>query len=213
MSIDVKICGINSVESLDAAIAGGAKMLGFVFVNKSPRVLTRDEARDLLARVPEGIIKVALMVGPHDFKAHSIGSQLPFDMVQLHGSEKPQRVADISAITGRPVIKAIGIETAQDIALAHAYEDVCDHILLDAKPPKDATVPGGNAQSFDWDLIAGEKWQKPWLLAGGLSVANLAEAVKTSGAGFVDVSSGVEDAPGQKSPQKIREFLKLAKSL
>jgi len=213
MSIDVKICGINTAEALDAAVAGGAKMLGFVFFNKSPRVVTRDEARDLLARVPEGVTKVALMVGPNDFKAHSIGRQLPFDMIQLHGSETLQRVADLKAITGLPVMKAVGIEGPEDIVRAHAYEDVCERILLDAKPPKDAVLPGGNALSFDWTLIAGEKWRKPWLLAGGLTAGNLAEAVQTSGARFVDVSSGVEEAPGRKSPEKIREFLALAETL
>jgi len=213
MAIDVKICGINSIEALDAAVDGGAKMLGFVFFNKSPRVVTRDEARDLLARVPEGITKVALMVEPDDSKAHSIGRQLPFDMIQLHGSESVERVAELKTITGLSAMKAVGIEGSDDIARAHAYEEVCERILLDAKPPKGAALPGGNALSFDWTLIADEKWLKPWLLAGGLNADNLAEAVKTSGASFVDVSSGVEDAPGQKSVQKIRAFLALAQTL
>lgn len=217
MSIDVKICGINSADALDAAVAGGAqgraKMLGFVFFDKSPRNITRDEACDLLARVPEGITKVALMVDPDDSKANSIAHQLPFDMIQLHGSEAVERVAELKTITGLPAMKAVGIAGPDDIARAHAYEDVCDYILLDAKPPKDAVLPGGNAMSFDWTLIAGEKWLKPWLLAGGLNADNLAEAVKTSGARFVDVSSGVEDAPGQKSLEKIRAFLALAGSL
>jgi len=213
MSIDVKICGINSAAALDAAVEGGAKMLGFVFFDKSPRVVTRDQARDLLARVPTGITKVALMVDPDDSKAHSIAHQLPFDMIQLHGSESVERVAELKTITGLPTMKAIGIEGPDDIARAHAYEDVCERILLDAKPPKDAALPGGNALSFDWNLISGEKWRKPWLLAGGLNAGNLAEAVKTSGAGYVDVSSGVEDAPGQKSVEKICAFLELARSL
>ncbi|HEY9080555.1 phosphoribosylanthranilate isomerase [Magnetovibrio sp.] len=213
MSIDVKICGINSAEALDAAAAGGAKMLGFVFFEKSPRNVTIDEARDLLTRVPEGIIKVALMVNPNDTETQSIARQLPFDMIQLHGSETVERVAELKAITGLTVMKAIGIAGSDDIARAHTYEEVCERILLDAKPPKDATLPGGNALSFDWSLIAGEKWQKPWLLAGGLNAGNLAEAVKTSGAGFVDVSSGVEDAPGRKSVEKIRQFLQRAHSL
>ena len=213
MPIDVKICGINSAAALDAAVEGGARMLGFVFFNKSPRVVTRDEARDLLARVPPGITKVALMVEPDDDQADSIGRQLPFDMIQLHGAETVERVSELKTITGLPAMKAIGIAGPDDIARAHAYEDVCERTLLDAKPPKDAVLPGGNALSFDWTLIAGEKWLKPWLLAGGLTADNLAEAVKTSGASFVDVSSGVEDAPGQKSPQKIREFLALAGSL
>jgi len=213
MAIDVKICGINSAAARDAAAQGGAKMLGFVFFNKSPRNVTLDEARELLAQVPQGITKVALMVNPTDAEAVSIARELPFDLIQLHGSETVERVTELKAITGLAVMKAVGIEGADDIARAHAYEDVCDYILLDAKPPKGAALPGGNALSFDWTLIAGEKWRKSWLLAGGLSADNLAEAVKTSAASFVDVSSGVEDAPGQKSVEKIRAFLDLARSL
>jgi len=213
MPVDVKICGINSVEALDAAVVGGAKMLGFVFFDKSPRVVTRDEARDLLARVPDSILKVALMVGPDDIKAHSIGHQLPFDMIQLHGNESPERVAELKAITGLPAMKAVGIAGPDDIARAHEYEEICARILLDAKAPEGAALPGGNALSFDWNLIAGETWTKPWLLAGGLNAGNLTEAVRVSGATFVDVSSGVEDAPGVKSVAKIREFLALAHSL
>jgi len=213
MSIDVKICGIKTVEAIDAAVQGGAKMLGFVFFEKSPRNVTTDEARELLARVPAGVTKVALTVNPSDAQARSIARELPFDLIQLHGSESVERVGDLKAITALPMMKAIGIEGPDDIARAHQYEQVCERILLDAKPPKDATLPGGNALSFDWNLISGEKWQKPWLLAGGLNADNLAEAVKTSGADFVDVSSGVEDAPGQKSVEKIRTFLELAGKL
>lgn len=213
MSIDVKICGINSSAALDAAAQGGAKMLGFVFFEKSPRNVTLDVARDLLARVPDGVTKVALMVNPSDSQAQFIAHQLPFDMIQLHGSESVERVAELKTITGLSAMKAVGIADPDDIARAHTYEDVCERILLDAKPPKDAMLPGGNALCFDWSLIAGEKWRKPWLLAGGLNADNLAEAVKTSGASFVDVSSGVEDAPGRKSVEKIRAFLALAQSL
>ena len=213
MPIDVKICGIKTPEALDAAVEGGAKMLGFVFFEKSPRNVTLDVARDLLARVPDDVTKVALMVNPSDAEVQSIAGQLPFDLLQLHGSESVERVAQLKAITGRPAMKAVGVEGPDDIARAHAYEDVCERILLDAKPPKDAALPGGNALSFDWTLIVGEKWLKPWLLAGGLNADNLAEAVKTSGASFVDVSSGVEEAPGRKSVEKIRAFLALAQSL
>ena len=213
MPIDVKICGIKTPEALDAAVEGGAKMLGSVFFEKSPRNVTLDVARDLLARVPDDVTKVALMVNPSDDEVRSIGAELPFDLIQLHGDESVERVAEIQAIAGKPVMKAVGIAGADDIARAHAYEAVCERILLDAKAPPGAALPGGNALSFDWDLIRGEKWQKPWLLAGGLSAENLAEAVKTSGASFVDVSSGVEDAPGRKSVAKIREFLQRAASL
>lgn len=213
MTIDVKICGINSADALDAAVHGGATMLGFVFFAKSPRVVSPDEARALLARVPDGVVTVALMVDPTDSEAKSIGAQLPFDMVQLHGSESVERVAELKAITGKPIMKAVGIASIDDIARAHAYEAVADRILLDAKPPKGADLPGGNALSFDWNLIANETWTKPWMLAGGLTADNLSEAVKISGTGAVDVSSGVEDAPGHKSVDKIRAFLDLATTL
>lgn len=213
MTTDVKICGISSAEALDAAVAGGASMLGFVFFAASPRVVSRDEARDLLARVPDGVLKVALMVDPSDTEAHDIGNQLAFDLIQLHGSETPARVIEIKAITGRPIMKAVGIAGPEDIKRAHEYEAVADRILLDAKAPKGAELPGGNALSFDWSLIAEETWEKPWMLAGGLTVDNVSEAVKISGAGAVDVSSGVEDKPGHKSVAKIQAFLKLAATL
>jgi len=213
MSIDVKICGLKTPEAIAAAVEGGAKMLGFVFFEKSPRNVTRDTARALLEHVPEGVTKVALLVNPSDDAARIIARDLTFDMVQLHGPENPARVAEIKAITELAVMKAMGIAGVDDIARAHDYEGVADRILLDAKPPENAALPGGNALSFDWNLIAGENWKKPWMLAGGLNAQNLAEAVKTSGATFVDVSSGVEDAPGRKSSAKIREFLELAQSL
>lgn len=213
MTIDVKICGISSAEALDAAVSGGASMLGFVFFPASPRVVTPAQAKDLMARMPDGVLKVALMVDPDDYDVGAVCRQLPVDVVQLHGSESLERVADIKAITGLPVMKAVGIASADDIASAHAYEAVTDRILLDAKAPEGAVLPGGNALSFDWTLISEETWTKPWMLAGGLNAENLAQAVKTSGAGAVDVSSGVEDAPGHKSVQKIHEFLKLAATL
>ncbi|MCW8915110.1 MAG: phosphoribosylanthranilate isomerase [Magnetovibrio sp.] len=213
MSIDVKICGINSPEALDAAVSGGAKMLGFVFFPKSPRAVTPVEAKALMDRVPDGVTKVALMVNPDDYDVGAVCRHLPVDLLQLHGSETVERISDIKAITGLPIMKAVGIESPDDIAKAHEYETLCERILLDAKAPKGADLPGGNALSFDWTLISDEKWTKPWMLAGGLNAGNLAEAVKTSGATFVDVSSGVEDAPGQKSEAKIQEFLDLAKSL
>lgn len=213
MSITVKICGLRSAEALDAAVAGGAFMLGFVFFPKSPRNVSRDEALELLARVPEGITKVALMVDPDDALVRSIGAQLPFDLIQLHGSETVERVAEIKTITGKSIMKAVGIAGPDDIARAHAFEAVCDLILLDAKAPAGAALPGGNALSFDWTLISNETWEKPWMLAGGLKAENLSEAVEISGARAVDVSSGVEDAPGEKSVDKINAFLKLAATL
>jgi phosphoribosylanthranilate isomerase len=213
MSIDVKICGLKTAEAVDAAIEGGASMVGFVFYPPSPRCVTPFEAINFLKRIPHGVRKVALFVDPDDYDVGAVCRQLPVDLVQLHGHESLERVVQIKTITGLPVMKAVGIASALDIKLAHSYENICERILLDAKPPKDAPLPGGNALSFDWTLIANETWEKPWMLAGGLSVENLAEAVKISGATAVDVSSGVEEAPGQKSVQKIQAFLSLAKSL
>jgi len=213
MSIDVKICGLKTAEAVDAAVEGGAKMLGFVFFPKSPRAVTPLEAKGLMDRVPDGVLKVALMVDPDDLDARAVCNHLPVDILQLHGTESLERVADLKAVTGVEVMKAVGVAGPDDIARAHEYEAISERILLDAKPSKDAALPGGNALSFDWTLIAGEKWRKPWLLAGGLNAGNLSEAVKISGANFVDVSSGVEDAPGEKSVAKIRAFLDLAKSL
>jgi len=213
MSLDVKICGLKTTEALDAAIEGGASMVGFVFFPPSPRCVTPFEAINFLKRVPHGVRKVALFVDPDDYDVGAVCRQLPVDLVQLHGSESLERVADIKTITGLPVMKAVGIANADDIKLAHAYEPICERILLDAKAPKDAALPGGNALSFDWSLIANETWTKPWMLAGGLTPENLNDAVKISGATAVDVSSGVEDAPGHKSVQKIQDFLTLAATL
>lgn len=213
MTVDVKICGINTAEACEAAVSGGAKMLGFVFYPKSPRAVTPMEARALMGLVPDGVTKVALMVDPDDFDVGAICRQLPVDLIQLHGQETAERIADIKAVTGLPVMKAVGIQGADDIQRAHGYEAVAERILLDAKAPEGAGLPGGNALSFDWQLIRGETWEKPWMLAGGLNAGNLGEAVRTSGASFVDVSSGVEDAPGVKSAVKIREFLSLAAAL
>jgi phosphoribosylanthranilate isomerase len=215
MTIETKICGINSTEALAAAIEGGAALVGFNFYRKSPRFLTHDAAAALARTVPRPIIRVGLIV---DFDNEAIASLLaavPLDMLQLQGAEDPQRVAAIRARFRKPVMKAISVARAEDLAAADAYLPVADRLLFDARPPasmKDA-LPGGNALSFDWRLLQGRQWSKPWMLAGGLTVENLAEAVATSGARRVDVSSGVEDRPGLKSPAKIKAFLALAKTL
>jgi len=215
MTIETKICGINSTEALAAAVEGGAELVGFVFYRKSPRFLTHDAAAALARNVPRPIIRVGLIV---DFDNEAIASLLaavPLDMLQLHGSEDPQRVAAIRARFRKPVMKAISIARAEDLAAADAYLPVADRLLFDAKPPvsmKDA-MPGGNALSFDWRLLQGRQWSKPWMLAGGLTVENLAEAVAISGARRVDVSSGLEDRPGLKNPAKIKALLALAKTL
>jgi len=213
MTIDVKICGLKTQDAVDAAVSGGARMLGFVFFPPSPRCITPFEAVPLMKSVPQGVLRVGLFVDPDDLDVGAVCRQLPLDLVQLHGQESLARVSDIKAITGLPVMKAIGISDSDDIKRAHAYESICDYILLDAKPPKGAPLPGGNALSFDWGLILGETWTKPWLLAGGLNVDNLESAVKTSGAKFVDTSSGVEEPPGHKNVAKINQFLKLASLL
>jgi phosphoribosylanthranilate isomerase len=215
MTIETKICGINSTEALAAAIEGGAALVGFNFYRKSPRFLTHDAAAALARTVPRPIIRVGLIV---DFDNEAIASLLaavPLDMLQLQGAEDPQRVAAIRARFRKPVMKAISVARAEDLAAADAYLPVADRLLFDARPPasmKDA-LPGGNALSFDWRLLQGRQWSKPWMLAGGLTVENLAEAVAISGARRVDVSSGVEDRPGLKSPAKIKAFLALAKTL
>ncbi|MCK5167277.1 MAG: phosphoribosylanthranilate isomerase [Rhodospirillaceae bacterium] len=203
-----KICGINSKAALKAAIDGGAAMLGFVFFPPSPRAITTVEAEALMAMVPDGILKVALMVDPTNQDVASITKALPIDAIQLHGSETPARVTEVKALSGGlQVFKAMTIATPEDVALAHEYEKSCDRILLDAKAPVDATRPGGNATPFDWQLISNETWEKPWLLAGGLTAQNVGNAITITGAPMVDVSSGVEDAPGVKNPAKIAVFL------
>ncbi len=202
-----KICGINSKAALKAAVDGGAAMLGFVFFPASPRAITTIEASELMAMVPDGIIKVALLVDPTDQDVSSLARALPIDAIQLHGSETPARVAEVKALSGLQVFKAVAIATPEDVALAHEYENSCDWILLDAMAPADATRPGGNAISFDWQLISNETWEKPWLLAGGLTAKNVGNAITITGAEMIDVSSGVEDAPGVKNPAKITIFL------
>ena len=215
MTIETKICGINSTEALSATIEGGAELVGFNFYRKSPRFLTHEAAAALARTVPRPIIRVGLIV---DFDNEAIASLLaavPLDMLQLHGLEDPARVAAIRARFRKPVMKAIPIARAEDLAAADDYLAVADRLLFDAKPPasmKDA-LPGGNALSFDWRLLQGRQWSKPWMLSGGLTVENLADAVAISGARRVDLASGVEDRPGVKSPAKIKALLALAKTL
>jgi phosphoribosylanthranilate isomerase len=215
MTLQAKICGINSRPALDAAIAGGAAFVGFVFYPRSPRVLTPAAAAALAAAVPPGIRKVALVVDEPDARLAEILAAVSIDMLQLHGKETPARVAEIRKRFGLPVMKAISIAAAADLATAETYLDIADWLLFDAKPPPQMTnaLPGGNALSFDWQLLAGRTWPLPWMLSGGLNEGNLAEAVRISGAGVVDVSSGVEDKPGLKSPVKIAAFLELAARL
>ena len=208
----VKICGLTRAQDVQAAAAAGATYVGFVFFEKSPRHLSPDAARALAIEVPPGIAKVALVVDADDAALDALTRTVPLDMLQLHGRETPARVAEIRARYGLPVMKAIGIADTGDLAQIDAYAEVADQLLIDAKPPKGAERPGGNAAAFDWSLIAGRDWPVPWLLAGGLTPDNVAEAVTRTGARQVDVSSGVEQAPGRKDQDRIRAFIAAARA-
>ena len=212
MSAIVKICGLREARHVDAAVKAGAGLTGFVFFPASPRDVSIAEAATLTARVPESVRKVALTVDADDDLLARIVAGAGIDTVQLHGSETPARVDHVRQTFGLPVIKALPISTATDVAAARIFEGHADMLLFDAKPPKDATRPGGNAESFDWTLLQGIDFQVPWLLAGGLDASNVARALSITGAPMVDVSSGVEDAPGQKSTQKIRDFIAAVQS-
>lgn len=206
MSVAAKICGINSVAAAEAAAK--ADYAGFVFFPRSPRNVTAAQARFLASRLPRHVTRVALMVDADDAALDALLEGFRPDLLQLHGKESPERVAAVSARTGLPVMKAIGVGEAADLEAAKPYETVADRLLFDAKPPKrDGALPGGNAVSFDWTLLAGRRWARPWMLSGGLAPGNVAAAIRISGAAGVDVSSGVEDRPGHKSPRLIRRFL------
>jgi phosphoribosylanthranilate isomerase len=207
----VKICGLSTASTLDAALAAGADMVGFVFFSKSPRHIDWATAR-ALGRQAEGRAKiVALSVDADDDTLKRIVDALSPDLMQLHGSETPARVKQIGELFARPTMKAIGVATREDLAAAKAYEGVADVLLIDAKPPKDAVLPGGNGRPFDWRLTQDFHAPLPWLLSGGLEPDNVAAAVALSGARGVDVSSGVESAPGVKDPAKIRAFVAAAR--
>ena len=205
--IRVKICGLTSAEAVAAAADAGARYVGFVFFPKSPRNISVDLAAELAAEVPPGIAKVALVVNADNTQLDEITSRVPLDMLQLHGSETPERVAEVRARYGLPVMKAVGIADAADLARIDDYIGVADQILVDAKPPKEAELPGGNGLAFDWRLLQGRHWTVPWMLAGGLTPKNVALAAKLTGARQVDVSSGVESAPGVKDEGLVRDFL------
>jgi phosphoribosylanthranilate isomerase len=194
-----------------AAAEAGAAYGGFVFFPKSPRHVTPEVARELAVEAPVGLAKVALLVDADDDLIDAVTGTVPLDMLQLHGRETPERVAAVRTRTGLPVMKAIGVAGPEDLAAIDVYSQVADQLLIDAKPPKGADLPGGNGLSFDWRLLAGRKyWTRPWMLAGGLTADNVAEAVRLTGARQVDVSSGVERAPGDKDPELIRAFVAAA---
>lgn len=206
----VKICGLSTPETVRVAAESGAAYLGFVFFPKSPRYLELDAARALAVDVPPGVAKVALTVNADDATLDRIVGTVPLDMLQLHGAEPPERVAELRARHGLPVMKVIGIASEDDVPKLDAYADVADQLMVDAKPPPGGKLPGGNGLTFDWRLIASRRWSRPWMLAGGLTAENVAEAIALTGAKQVDVSSGVESAPGIKDADRIRAFLKAA---
>jgi phosphoribosylanthranilate isomerase len=207
MPPDVKICGLTTPEAVAAAVSGGARLVGFVFFPPSPRSLAPSQAAALTTAVPAGVTRVGLFVDADDAFIDAVLAEASLDMLQFHGHESVERVRDARRRTGLAVMKAISIAGPEDLETARAYEGVADRLLFDAKPPKGASRPGGNALAFDWELLGGRAWRLPWMLAGGLDAANVAEAMRISGARAVDVSSGVEDAPGVKNLEKIREFL------
>lgn len=212
MSLLVKICGLKTPEALDAALAAGADMVGFVFFTPSPRHLSFDAARALGERVKGRARKVALSVDADDaLLAASIGALKP-DMLQLHGRESPQHVAQVRLRYGLPVAKAIAVETRDDLARVPDYAKVVDWILFDARAPRDATRPGGLGKPFDWRLLENLALDVPFMLSGGLDADNVAEALRITRAPAVDVSSGVESAPGVKDPEKIRAFVRAARA-
>ena len=215
MSVAAKICGLSSEEAVAAAVEGGAAYLGFVFYPPSPRAVIAGARRRAVRRGACGGARGSGCSSmPTMPRSRAVLEAAPLDILQFHGSETPERVAEVKARFGRPVMKAIAIAGAEDVLAAARYEDCADMLLFDAKPPRRGdALPGGNGLAFDWRLIAGRAWRLPWMLSGGLTAALLAEAVRISGASAVDVSSGVERRPGDKDPDKIREFLAVARAL
>lgn len=211
MAIRVKICGLRTPETIAAAVGAGAGYVGFVFFAGSPRHLAIADAAGLIVAVPPGVAKVALTVNADDAALDAITEALPLDMLQLHGRETPARVAAVKRRYGLPVMKAVGVAGPDDLAGLAAFEAVADQILVDAKPPKGAVLPGGNGVTFDWRLLAGRNWTRPWMLAGGLTAGNVAEAIRLTGARQVDVSSGVESAPGVKDAGLVAAFIAAAR--
>jgi phosphoribosylanthranilate isomerase len=213
MSLIVKICGLSTRETLDAALQAGADMVGFVFFPASPRHIGLDTARDLGSHARGRAQKVALTVDADDSVLANIVETLRPDMLQLHGSETVARLRDIKQRFGLPVMKAIAVETSADLASLPGYAAVADRILFDARPPKDATRPGGLGAVFDWHALENLDLNVPFMVSGGLHAGNVAEAVRISRAGGVDVSSGVERAPGVKDPEMIRAFIRAARAI
>lgn len=212
MAVQVKICGIRDAEGMDAAVTAGADLVGFVFFPPSPRVVLPADAAALAARHAGGPQRVGLFVDATDDAIAAVLAAVRLDILQLHGEETPERAAAIRARFGVPVMKALGVAAEEDFAAVEAFAPVVDRFLFDAKPPPGGPLPGGNAQPFEWRLMAGRAIPKPWLLAGGLTPRNVAEAIRTAGAPGVDVSSGVERARGVKDAGLVRDFVAAARA-
>lgn len=209
-NIRVKICGVTRPRDLIASANAGAAYCGFNFFARSPRFLKVEDARALALDAPVGLAKVALTADAPDAELDRIVEAVPLDMLQLHGRESPERVSELRRRYGLPVMKAVGVANEADLPALEEYGRVADQLLVDAKPPKDAELPGGNGLRFDWRLIAGRRWAVPWMLAGGLTAQNVAEAIHLTGARQVDVASGVEVSPGNKDAARIAAFVAAA---
>lgn len=216
MPVRAKICGLSTLDAARAARDGGAAFLGFIHFARSPRHLGLADMAALMraVRAEPGAPKlVSVLVDPDDALLAAVRDEVEPDLVQLHGKETPQRVREIRGAVGLPIIKALSVADAADLVAADGYVPYADYLMFDAKPPKNATLPGGLGLSFDWTLLRGFEGGKPWFLAGGLTPDNVAEAVRISGARLVDISSGVESAPGVKDLNRISAFLQAVKSL
>ena len=208
--VRVKICGLRTAGDVAAVAQSGAAYFGLNFFPKSPRFVPMALARELALAAPPGLAKVALVVDADDATLDAIAEAMPLDMFQLHGHESPDRVADIRKRYGLPVMKVLGVADEGDLAAIFDHSTVADQLMIDAKPPKDAVLPGGNGLAFDWRLLVGRKWLRPWMLAGGLTPQNVAEAIRLTGTRQVDVASGVESAPGVKDHARIAAFVAAA---
>ena len=215
MAVATKICGVNSLAAAHAIAEGGADFVGFVFYPPSPRYVTPQAAHELAAAVAADTASVGVFVNPTDAELDEALGFVPLTMIQLHGGESVERVAEVRKRAGVPVMKAILISQAADVNAAAEYEDTADWLLFDARPPlgRIGALPGGNAMAFDWSLLDGRTWRRPWMLSGGLNAGNVGEAVAASGAMTGDVSSGVEDSPSHKNPERIRAFLDAVRAL
>jgi phosphoribosylanthranilate isomerase len=213
VSVEIKICGLKTEQDVYAAVTGGAAFVGFVFFPPSPRSLDFDVASRLALTVPSSVKRVALVVNEEVEQIERILDRVEIDVLQLHGKESPDQVQRIKDRFGLPIIKAVPISEKEDLNKARSYAEIADWLLFDSKPPKGANRPGGNAVSFDWELLSGQQWSCPWFLAGGINAANAHIAVKQTGTKLLDVSSGVEEEVAVKSSALIHQFLALAPEL